>query len=111
MESIRTAVIEKLRFFRGWMIYLPFLMLVMCNYVDQYFITFQGGDATKAYTLCMTVYWIVVAIGSVISIIMSTIIRSKLAIGNVDEAQNFLLRGMNGQGDMRILQMGQQVSF
>lgn len=86
MESIRTAVIEKLRFFRGWMIYLPFLMLVMCNYVDQYFITFQGGDATKAYTLCMTVYWIIVAIGSVISIIMSTIIRSKLAIGNVEGA-------------------------
>jgi hypothetical protein len=28
-----------------------------------------------------------------------------------DEAQNFLLGDMNGQGDMRILQMGQQVSF
>ena len=86
MTEVRKPAAVRLNFIRGWMVYLPFLMLVMVNYVDQYFVTFQGGAATKAYTLGMAVFWILMAIGTVISAVMSSMIKQKLDAGDAEGA-------------------------
>ena len=78
MSGTERPLSSKLVFYKGWMVYLPFLMLIMCNYFDQYFITFQGGTATKAYTLAMTIYWILVTIGTVISAFMAVHVRRRI---------------------------------
>ena len=84
MSDIRKALAEHLMFFKGWAVYLPFLILILCNFTDQYFITFQGGVATKSYTLSMPVYWVLVSIGTGISAIMAILLKQHIDAGDTD---------------------------
>ncbi len=87
MAGVKEFISNNLSFFKGWAVYLPFLILVLCNFLDQYYFTYEGAAAMKSYTLSMPVYWIVVGIGTCISAIMSSIIKKHLADGN-QEAMN-----------------------
>ena len=87
MAGVKEYISNNLSFFKGWAVYLPFLILVLCNFLDQYYFTYEGAAAMKSYTLSMPVYWIVVGIGTCISAIMSSIIKKHLADGN-QEAMN-----------------------
>ena len=80
MAGVKEYISSNLSFFKGWAVYLPFLILVLCNFLDQYYFTYEGAAAMKSYTLSMPVYWIVVGIGTCISAIMSSLIKKHLAV-------------------------------
>ena len=66
---------------------LPFAVIVLNSYVDQFFITSQGKSAVLAYAIALPVEALFFAIGSVLAAGVAVIVKRKLTAGDTEGAR------------------------